>query len=168
MCSDNYINFAVLQFFKNSLYILRCNVPGKHFHPYRKTVHTGTKCAVVLKSEYGCRHKHRDLLSVHYAFEGRAESDLRFAESHVSAQKSVHGTRFLHIPFYFTHRFELSVCFLIFETAFKFSLPLIIRRKSVSRSAAALGIQCDKLFCHILRRLFGAGFFLNPLASSHF
>ena len=104
----------------------------------------------MLPREYGGGNEHRHLLAVHNRFKCGADSHLRFAEAHISAEKSVHGTRHFHIVFDFVNAAKLVVGFFIWEPVLKVALPVGIRAEGEAFRMHTLGIKGDKLLCHIL------------------
>ena len=148
--SDNYIHLSAFQAANYFLLLLRSAEAGSQLHGYGEPVHALHKGLVVLPREYGGGNEHRHLLSVHNSLECGADSHLRFAEAHVSAEKSVHGARHFHIVLDFVNAAKLVVGFLVGEAFLKVPLPIRIRRESVSLGVHTLGIEGNKLLCHIL------------------
>ena len=104
----------------------------------------------MLPREYGGGNEHRHLLSVHNSLECGADSHLRFAEAHISAEKAVHGARHFHIVLDFFNAAKLVVGFFIWEPVLKVALPVGIRAEGEAFRMHTLGIEGNKLLCHIL------------------
>ena len=106
------------------------------------------------------------MFSVGNTFEGGSQSDLGFAETHITAKKSVHGVRLFHILFDFVDASYLVVCFVIFKTSFKIVLHINIGGESVALGLHSSGIKFDKFFRHILGGGFNTGFHFFPVISA--
>ena len=83
----------------------------------------------MLKCKDCCRYKDCTLFSVGDALEHRAQSNLGFAESDVTAEKSVHGIGFFHILFDFMDTAQLVIGFNKLKSAFEIVLHINIGRE---------------------------------------
>ena len=133
MCARNNVDAARFQLFYDAFLLGGCAETAQHFRFYRKPVEAVQNRIVMLKGEYRGRDKHCNLFTVADAFERGTQSNLRFAESHVAAEKSVHRARLFHIMFYFVNASHLIVRFFVFKAVFKIVLHIYIGRKSVAR-----------------------------------
>ena len=104
----------------------------------------------MLPRKYGGGNEHRHLLSVHNRFKCGANCNLCLAEAHVAAEKSVHGARHFHIVLDFFNAAKLVVGFFIWEPVLKVALPVGIRAEGEAFRMHTLGIEGNKLLCHIL------------------
>ena len=82
---------------------------------------------VMLLDKNGGRGKEHGLFSVHDTLKYRSESNLRFSESDVAAQESVHRLFRLHVFLDVLDRIQLIFRLLIGEIVFKLCLPYCVR-----------------------------------------
>ena len=96
------------------------------------------------------RYEDSTLLSVLHALECRTPCHLGLAEADISAEKSVHRRRLLHILLYLDDGAQLIVRFRVVETLLEIDLHIIVLGKCMTGGLAALCIQRNKLISHIL------------------
>ena len=108
------------------------------------------------------------LPAVQNTFHHGTESNFCFSEANIPAQKPVHGNRGFHILFDFKCTAQLVIGFRIRKVFLKFTLPLTVRSKGITRSAETVGIESYQPFCHSFCCLFCTRTPLFPFNTAHF
>ena len=76
----------------------------------------------MLKRQNGRRNQHSHLFAIGSRFEGCTDSDLRFSETYITADKPVHNGFCLHVFFHIMGRFLLVWRVFVDETRFQLIL----------------------------------------------
>ena len=121
----------------------------------------------MLLREHGRRHENRHLLAVARGFERGAQRHFGFAVSHIADDESIHRSRFFHIGFDVVNRAQLVFRFDVRKGRFEFVLPLIIRRKGVTRNDFARGVEFEQFVRNVRDRFLRAFFDLRPFRRTH-
>ena len=104
----------------------------------------------MLESKYCCRNQNRALLALRDTLESRPQRYLRFAESHIAAEKTVHGYRSFHIPLYLVYAAQLVVGLVILKPALEVTLHIYVGRESKARCGKAFCVKFGQFFRHIV------------------
>ncbi len=168
MGADHQIHRTCLQILQRSFLLCRTAEAAEHIDIHRKIPKTPDGRLIMLLGKNGGRGKNRRLLPIQHAFHHRPESDLRFAEPHVSAKQAIHGHRRFHIRLDFSDTAKLIVCFRVGEIVLKFLLPGRIRRESIAHASLPGGVQLDQLPRHILGSFSGLSLGLLPGVGADF
>ena len=92
------------------------------------------------------RGKESHLLAAHHRLERRADGDLRLAESHVTANETVHGSRRFHIALRVGDRHELIGSFVERKRILELALPSVVRGKDEARLHLAFRLHAQEFF----------------------
>ena len=79
------------------LLLLWFSKPRQKLHLHREMLKSFYRRLIMLPCKNSCWHKYSHLLVIEHTLERCTESHLRFAEAHISAEKSVHWGRLFHI-----------------------------------------------------------------------
>ena len=166
MRADDDIDRPVIDPLHGTLDFLRCCEPGEHRDADRIASQALLQVVVMLLDKDGGRRKKHRLFSVHDALKYRAKSNLRFSESDIAAQESVHGLFRLHVSLDVLDRIQLIFRLLIGEIVFKLRLPYCVRGKSISIDGLSFRIELDEVKSELLDGVFRAAYGLAPLGGS--
>ena len=97
MSSDDDIYLTVCQIFQQFGGLFGSACPRQIIHTDRHIFQTGGKSAEVLIGKYRCRYEHCHLFTIGSCLESCTHSHLRLAESHITADKTVHRLGHLHV-----------------------------------------------------------------------
>ena len=95
--ADEDIDLAVCEVGENVFRLLGCLCATEVFHPHGEILESLAERVVMLKREHGSGHQYSRLLVVASRFESRPHRNLRLAETHIAADKSIHRHGALHI-----------------------------------------------------------------------
>ena len=144
VCADDDIHRAGLDLFDDgALFLVRAKT-REHFDGERKRREALAKRIEMLLCQHCCRHENGDLLAIVRGFERGAQRDFGFAVPHIADDQAIHRTRFFHIGFYVVNHAQLVFGLDVGERRFKFVLPLIVRRKRMTRHDFARGVQFEQ------------------------
>ena len=166
MGSYHDIHHSVCKFL-HGLSDLRCgSEPAQKAYPDGVILHTLDKGCVVLLGKYGGGNQVYHLLAFLNRFECRADRDLGFSVSHVSADQTVHYLVGFHIMLGI-----LDCPLLVFglferEQFFKLSLPYRIGAVYVSFFGGSCRIQVYKILCDYIDCLLNLRLGLGPLLTA--
>ena len=121
------------------------------------------ECLEVLKTEYGGRRKHCDLLAILHRFERRSHRNFGLPVAHVAAQQTIHRHRRFHVAFDIRDSRQLIVGFVVIECILELALKLIVRRKGVALGRLAQRVEFEQLVSHVLHGFLDPGLRLGPL-----
>lgn len=123
----NKVDIPAYKPFNNTFRLFLSAESVERGNPYSKRRKPFHRRSVMLFAKYRRGADERDLFAVRNRLESRSERNLRFAESHVAAQKSVHNLVALHVGFYLGDGLKLVVGRLelehIVELAREFVIP---------------------------------------------
>ena len=132
MRPDNYIHRAFMKTLNRLLNHCRCCKSRQKTYLHRESGKPLAQVLVMLLHQNSRRCQKDCLFAVHNTFKDCAKSNLRFAESHISAQKPVHHFFRLHIRLDISNRRKLIFGLLKREIFFEFTLPDSVRRENMS------------------------------------
>ena len=166
MRADDDIDRTVIDTCDRALDLLRRRESGEHRDTDRISSQALLEVVGMLLYKNGGRCEEYGLFSVHDALKYRAKSNLRFSESDVAAQESVHRLFRLHVFLDVLDRIQLVFRLLIGEIVFKLRLPYCVRGKSISIDGLSLRIEFNEVKSELLDGVFRTAYGLAPLGGS--
>ena len=153
MCTYQDVYLTLFQVFKHLSGFLRRACPAEVIYPYRHAFQTLFKCLIVLESQNGSRHQHRNLLAVARSLEGCTDGNLSLAEAHIATNQTVHRSAALHILLYLLGSLILVWRIFIEEGSLQRMLQIIVGTEGESLLPSALGIEFDQVARNVLDSL---------------
>ena len=153
MCTYQDVYLTLFQVFKHLSGFLRRACPAEVIYPYRHAFQTLFKCLIVLESQNGSRHQHRNLLAVARSLEGCTDGNLSLAEAHIATNQTVHRSAALHILLYLLSSLILVWRIFIEEGSLQRMLQIIVGTEGESLLPSALGIEFDQVARNVLDSL---------------
>ena len=132
-----------------------------------KSAESGEDRLIMLQCQNRRRNENDDLLAVFNGFHSGTERDLGLAVADVTAQKTVHRCRLLHIRLDLLDRRYLRIGLLIREYRFECSLHIVVSGKCIARLAQTCGVKGNELLCHALCGSLDTCFRFAPFGAAH-
>ena len=129
--------------------------PAQHLNLEREGLQPFAEGGIMLLRQYGGRHQHGNLTTVHDRLESGAYRHLRLAVADITADQPVHGLGLLHIDLDVLLRLELVGRLDVGESSFHLLLPETIAGEGITRHNLAGGIKRQQLTGKLLGGLFG-------------
>ena len=147
------INLTLFQGVKHLSGFLRSTGSTEIVYPYRHAFQTLFESLIVLESQNGSRHQHRNLLAVARSLEGCTDGNLCLAEAHIATNQTVHRSAALHILLYLLSSLILVWRIFIQEGSLQRMLQIIVGTEGESLLPSALGIEFDEVARNVLDSL---------------
>ena len=168
MRSYNYVDVTARKTAERLLLLLWRAEAGYHIHVDREISHSAHRRLIMLERKDGRRHENCNLLARQNRLVRRAECDLGLTVANVTAKQSVHGDGTHHVLLYVAYRVCLTVGLVVVKRLLKASLHLVVGKECVAGLPHSLGVELDKLLCHLLDRALGSCSRLFPALAAHF
>ena len=166
--ADDNIAGSGFQIFQGLFHLRRGPVAVQNLNVDGIPEKSAERRLVMLLGQHRGRRQHGCLLAVQHALHHGTEGYLRFSESHVAAQQTVHGQGFFHIRLDFRNAPELVIGFRVLKALLELRLPLAVRGKGKALCLLPGGIQSGQLLGNVFHGGFRAGFYLGPVRAAHF